>query len=49
MSRGYLPVIDPAFTDAVGPLEKLLARGMPVFHDNDNPRIEFLLGVINAG
>jgi hypothetical protein len=48
MSGGRLPVIDPLHADAVGALSKLQARGVRVFHDNDNPGVELLSGVIDV-
>ena len=49
MSRCCLPVLDPLLPDAVGLFDELVARALPMLDYNDNPGVEFSLGVINIG
>ncbi len=44
-----VPVIDPLLADAVGSFDEFVARALPVLDHDDDPSVEFSLGVINVG
>jgi hypothetical protein len=49
MSRCRLPVLNPLLPNPVGSFDEFVARALPVLDNNDNPGVEFSLGVINIG
>ena len=49
MPGRYLPVLNPLLPNAVGSFDEFVARTLPVRDYNDDPDVEFSLGVINLG
>src|SRR5690242_12247819 len=49
MAGGDRPIIDPLLTDAVCAVYQILARLLPVLHDQDDPGVECSLGMIDVG
>ena len=49
MSRCRLPILYPLFPNAVGSLDKPVARALPVLDYNHDPGVKFSLLVINIG
>lgn len=49
MSCCRRPVVNPLPPNAVGLLDELATRALPVLNYNDEPGVKFSLGVINIG
>src|SRR2546426_7756191 len=49
VTGGRCPVINPPFSNALGALDQLLARFIPVLNDNDDSGVKLLLRVLDVG